>query len=171
MSLTGRLNEVTQPLSAFWSVRNARERMMIATAMIVIVLGLVYVLLIDPALAGREQLNKSLPVLRQQVAELQAMTREASALLARTAPAVAPVSRESLETALTRKGLKPQNVTVTGDGIARVQLTSVPFAGVIDWLDEMQKTALLSVLEANVTALPEAGQVNANLTLRQRKSE
>ncbi|OGB27670.1 MAG: general secretion pathway protein GspM [Burkholderiales bacterium RIFCSPLOWO2_02_FULL_57_36] len=171
MNLTSRLNEMTQPLSAFWSVRNARERALLAAAMIVIVLGLIYLLLIDPAITGRERLNKSLPVLRQQVAELQAMSKEASSLSARTAPTVAPLSRESLETALVRKGLKPQNLALTGDGIARVQLTSVSFAGVIDWLDDMQKTALLSVIEANITALPEAGQVNANLTLQQRKSE
>jgi general secretion pathway protein M len=171
MNLTSRLSEVTQPLSAFWSARNARERMLLLAAMIVIVLGLVYVLLIDPALTGRAQLSKNLPVLRQQVAELQVMSKEASGLSAKGATSVAPLSKESLEAGLLRTGLKPQNVTLTGDDIVRVQLASVPFAGVIAWLDEMQRTASLSPVEANVVALPEAGQVNATLTLRQQKSE
>ena len=67
--------------------------------------------------------------------------------------------------------LEIDGVAVTGDDIVRVQLAAVPFAGVIDWLDEMQRTASLSTIEANVVALPEAGQVNATLTLRQQKSE
>lgn len=170
MNLIGRLNEVTQPLSAFWSARNARERMLLATAMTVIVLGLIYLLLIDPALSGREQVQKNLPVLRQQVAELQAMSKQASGLSAKTAPPVAPLSREALEAELISKGLKPQTVAVTGE-IARVQLNSVQFAGVIDWLGEMQRTALLSVVEANVVAQSEPGIVNATLTLRQQRSE
>jgi general secretion pathway protein M len=169
MNLASRLNGLKQPLSAFWNARNARERMLLAAAVIVIALGLIYLLLIDPALTEREQLNKNLPVLRRQVAELQAMSKEVSGLSART-QSVGPLSRDSLEAALIRKGLKPQNLTLTGE-IARVQLNSVPFAGVIDWLDEMQKTALLSVIEANIVAQPEAGLVNATLTLRQQKSE
>ena len=84
---------------------------------------------------------------------------------------MAPISKESVETALTRKGMKPQNVTMIAGENVRVQLASVPFAGIIDWLSEMQKTALLSVTEANITALSEAGLVNATLLLRQRKSE
>lgn len=174
MNLTGRLNglnELTKPLAVFWAARNPRERTLLAVAMIVIAVGLVYLLLIDPALAGRKQLNKSLPVLRQQVAEIQAMAKEAGSLPQKGATAVAPVSKESVETALTRTGLKPQNVTLIAGENVRVQLASVPFAGIIDWLSEMQKTALLSVTEANVTALPEAGLVNATLLLRQRKSE
>ena len=174
MNLTGRLNglnALTTPLAEFWSVRNPRERMLLAVAIIVIVLGMVYLLLIDPALAGRKQLNKSLPVLRQQVAELQAMSKEASGLSGRGASSVAPISKESVETALIRKGMKPQSVTLIAGENVRVQLASVPFAGIVDWLGEMQRTALLSVTEANVTALPEAGMVNATLLLRQRKSE
>ncbi len=170
MNLASRLNEVMQPLSAFWSARNARERTLLAIAAAVIVLGLIYLLLIDPALSGRERTQKNLPVMRQQVAELQAMSKEASGLSAKAGPPVAPLSKESLEAGLMDKGLKPQNVAVTGE-IARVQLNSVQFAGVIDWLAEMQRTALLSVIEANVVAQAEPGIVNATLTLRQQRSE
>lgn len=170
MNLTSRLNELAQPVSAFWSSRNARERMLLAAAIAVILGGLIYLLLIDPALSGREQLKKNLPVMRQQVAELQAMSKEASGLSAKAGPTVAPLTRESLEAGLVSKGLKPQNVTLTGD-IARVQLNSVQFAGVIDWLGEMQRTALLSTVEANVIAQSEPGVVNATLTLRQQNRE
>jgi general secretion pathway protein M len=164
------LNGLLQSWSQFWNERNARERMLLAAAAAAAAAGLVYLLLIDPALTGREQLKKSLPVLRQQVAQLQMMAKQAAGISGRVAPSVAPISRETLEAALVRKGLKPQNVTLTGE-IARVQLASVSFAGVIDWIDEMQKSALLSVVDANIVALDQPDMVNVTLTLRQQKSE
>jgi len=170
MSLSNTLNRSVQSWSEFWNARNARERMLLASAAVVMVLGLFYALLIGPALSGRNQLNKSLPLQRQQVAQLQAMAREAAGLSANAAPAVPPMSKESIDAALARKGLKAQTVALTGD-VARVQLSAVSFAGVIDWLDDMQKTALLSVVEANIVALAQPDMVNATLTLRQQKSE
>jgi general secretion pathway protein M len=41
----------------------------------------------------------------------------------------------------------------------------------VAWLDEMQKTARVTVTEANVTAQGQIDTVNANLTLQQQKSE
>lgn len=170
MNPTGTLNRLSQSWAEFWGGRNARERALLAAAATAVGVGLVYILLIDPALGGRGQLKKNLPILRQQVAQLQMMSKEVAAISGKVAPSIAPISRETLEAALVRKGLKPQNVTLTGD-IARVQLSSVSFAGVIDWVDEMQKTALLSVLDANIVALAQPDMVNVTLTLRQQKSE
>lgn len=170
MSLANTLNRSLQSWSEFWHARNARERMLLVMAAVVIVLGLLYAVLVGPALNGRQQLNKSLPQLRQQVAQLQAMSREAAGLSAQAAPAVPPLSREGIDAALARKGLKAQTVALTGD-IARVQLSAVSFAGMIGWIDDMQKTALLSVVDANIVALAQPDMVNATLTLRQQKSE
>jgi general secretion pathway protein M len=170
MSLSNTLNRSAQSFSEFWNARNARERRLLAAATVVVILGLLYALLIGPALSGRDQLNKSLPQQRQQVAQLQAMAKEAAGLSAKAAPSVPAMSRESIEAALARKGLKAQTVALTGD-VARVQLSSASFAGLIGWLDDMQKTALLSVVEANIVAQAQPDTVNATLTLRQQKSE
>lgn len=170
MSFSDALNRSSQSVSELWNARNPRERAMLSAAAAVAGLGLIYVVLIAPALSGRDQLNKNLPVLRQQVAQLQALSKEAAGLSDRTAQSVAPISKESIEAALARKGLKPQSVGLTGD-IVRVQLPSVSFAGLLDWLDDMQKTSLLSVVDANIVALSQPDMVNATLTLRQPKSE
>ncbi len=159
-----------QSLSEFWAVRDARERAMLATAAVVIAFGMIYALLIDPALTGRNQLNKNLPVLRQQAAQLQALSKEAAALSGKPAPPVAVMSKESIEAALSHKGLKPQSVILTGD-LAKVQLVAVSFSSTLNWLDEMQKTAQLSVADANIVALAQPGMVDVTLTLRQRRNE
>lgn len=146
--------------------RDARERAMLAVAAVAVALGLFYALLIDPALTGRSQLNKNLPELRQQIALLQALAKEAAALSGKAAKPVTAISEESIKTSLAGKGLKPQSVTLSGD-LAKVQLASASFAGTLAWLDDMQKTARLSVVDANIVALAEPDMVNATLTLRQ----
>ena len=164
------MNGLQQTLSTFWSERNQRERTMLAIAIAVVVAGLFYMQLIDPAVSGRETLQKRLPALRQQAAELRAMAKEATTLSGKTAAPATTVTKESLEASLTRKGLKPQSVSLTGE-LAKVQLTSASFAGLVDWLNEMQQTARLSVIDANIEALAQADMVNATLTLRQQKGE
>jgi general secretion pathway protein M len=170
MKLPNTMNRLGQSLSEFWNARNGRERALLAGAASLVTLGLIYTLLIAPALSGRDQLSKNLPIVRQQVAQLQAMSKETRALSNKSAPSITPISKESLEAALTRKGLKAQTVALTGD-IARVQLSAVSFAGLLDWLDDMQKNALVTVVEANIVALAQPDMVNATLTLRQQKNE
>jgi general secretion pathway protein M len=105
-------------------------------------------------------------VLRQQVAQMQALSKEAAALSGKSAAPLIAMSKENIEAALARNGLKPQSVMLTGD-FAKVQLAAVSFAGTLNWLDDMQKTALLSVVDANIVALAQPDMVNATFTLRQ----
>ncbi len=170
MNLKTMLNQSRQSFSEFWSVRNARERAMLAAAAAVVVCALIYALLIDPAMNGREQLTKNLPELRQQAAQLQAMSAEAAALSAKSGPPMAAISKEGIDAALARKGLKAQSVVLAGDTV-KVQLASASFAGMLGWLDDMQQTSGISVTEANIVALAQADTVDATLTLRQPRSE
>ena len=68
---------------------------------------------------------------------------------------------------LTGKGLKPQSVLLTGE-MAKIQLNAVSFAGIVDWLQDAQKTLRLSVVDASVEAQQKPDTVNASLTLRQQ---
>jgi len=170
MNLAGLLKRSSLSFSEFWAGRDIRERTMLAAAALVVAFGLAYALLIDPAMAGRDRLNNNLPVLHQQVAQMRALSREAAALSGNPAPPQLAMSRESIEAALARNGLKPQSVMLTGDS-AKVQLAAVSFANTLYWLDEMQKTALLTVTDAEIVALAQPDMVNATITLRQPRNE
>lgn len=159
-----------QPLQEFWSARDARERNMLSIAALVVGLALVYLLLIDPALEGRQQLSKTLPNLRQQVAQMQALSKEAGELADRDTPVVEPVSRASVEAALARNGLKAQNLTVNNE-ILVAQFSGASFSQLVRWLQDMQKTAMVTVVESNVVAQDQPDTVNATLTLRQQRNE
>jgi len=154
----------------FWAARDRRTRALLAAATAALALGLFYALLIAPALTGRDRLHKNLPELRQQVAQLQVLAREAAAFSGKSAPPLAALSEESIRNTLAGKGLKPQSVILAGD-VAKVQLASASFAGTLEWLEEMQKTAGLLVVDAKIAALAQPDLVNAVLTLRQQRNE
>lgn len=163
-------NQLRQSFSEFWAVRDARERTMLSVAALVVTMGLVYALLIDPALSGRSQLNKNLPELRQQVAQLQALSKESAALSGKTVAPPVTMSKEDIESSLLRNGLKVQSVIST-DSFIKIQLAAASFAGTLNWLGEMQKTALITVAEANIVTSSKPDTVNATLTLRRPGNE
>lgn len=164
------LNRYTQPLQEFWSARDARERRLLSIAAAVVGLALIYLLLIDPAVEARAQLNKTLPNLRQQVAQMQALATEASELGELEAPAVEPVSRANVEAALARNGLKAQNLSVNNEMVV-AQFSGVSFAQLVRWLQDMQKTSMATVVESNIVAQDQPDTVNATLTLRQQRND
>lgn len=164
-----RFREMRQSARTFWNDRTPQERRLLGFGGAFVVLALIYALLIEPAIEGRAQLTKSLPAMRQQVAELQAMTAEASALTQAASQPVTPATQASVEASLGRQGLKPGNLSVSGEFI-RVQLSAVPFPALAAWLDDARRTMRLNVTEASVSGLPQAGSVDASLTLRQQRS-
>lgn len=166
-------NEITGALSeaaiAFWNVRNERERSAIIFGGAALVLFLLYAILFAPALSGRSTLSKDLPTLRQQLAEVQSLAKEATELGTATMPDPEPVTQENISSSLSGRGLKPQSVSVSGD-LVHLQINPATYSSLMDWLDEEQKTARLTVMDANFIALPQTDTVNATLTLKQQRN-
>jgi general secretion pathway protein M len=158
-----------QSVAGFWNERDARERSLLGAAIAVVVLGLSFVLLIDPAMSGRDDLAQRLPILRQQAAEVRVLTREAGAAGRVVAP-VSPMTRESLETSLAQRDLTAQSLTQNGE-LARAQFEAASFAALVEWLSDLQRNARVAVLEAKVEAGAQVDMVNATFTLRQQRPE
>lgn len=163
---TSALTGLKDSAATFWNEREPRERNMLLAAAAVILLALIYLFFISPALSGKEQLEKSLPQLRQQAAELQMLARQVGEAGGSATPP-APVTKESIEASLARRNLKPQSTLVSGE-LVKVQLQSASFAAIMDWLQEMQTTSRLSVTESSIEALAAVDTVNATLALRQQ---
>ncbi len=164
------MNQLKQNLAEFWSARDVRERKMLILAAIVVALVLIYAALIAPALTGREHLHKKLPVLREQVVQMQALSKEVASYGEQTLPVVAPLSKHAVESALIRHGLKAQSLAVTGD-FAQIQLNDVSFLSTLNWLHDLQKTTRVTVSEANITALAQPDKADAKITLQQRRNQ
>lgn len=165
-----RLQNFKDTFLTFWEEREARERKIIAAGAAALGLVLLYLVGIAPAYTGTTRLEKDLPQLRQQALSLQALAQEARALAANAPPPATMSTRESVEAALTRKGMKAQSLIVTSEQV-RLQLNNVSFSAILEWLDEMQKSARLSVLESSFTAQAQTDIVNVTLSLRQPKTD
>jgi len=166
MSVAGKLSGLRERVSGYWNARTAQERKFLLVGGAVAALALLYLVLLEPALTGREQLRRSLPEMRQQAAQLDALAAEAKAVAAQPAPVVAPVTREALAASMTASGLNPASLAVSGE-YTKVQLNGVSFANLMAWLDAQRRDSRLMVQDAQFTAKDALGQVDATLTLRQ----
>lgn len=166
MSFASTMAQARGRLGAYWLARTEQERKFLSAGGAVLLLALIYAVLIDPAVTGRARLKAALPELRQQAAQMQALSAEASALAAAPQVQVTPMTREALAASLATRGLTPQSLTMTGE-YAKLQLNGVSFANLMAWLDAQRRENRIGLQDGVVTALAAPGQVDANLTLRQ----
>ena len=166
MTIAAQIVALRERALAYWLARTDQERKFLAAGAGVAVLALVYLLFIDPALTGRDQLRRALPELRQQAAQMQALAAEAQALNAQPAPSVAPMTREALTSSLAARGLTATSLTLTGEYV-KVQFDGVSFANLFAWLDAQRRESRVLVQDAAFSAKDAVGQVDATLTLRQ----
>lgn len=159
---------IMESFASFWQQRNAKERRLLSLTTIVVLLALTYWMFINPALSNKAKLEVSIPQLRLQVSEMAAMSAQYAQIATAMTENIEPVSREVLEASLMRKGVKAQSLSATDD-IVRVQIGSVAYSVIMEWMLEMQKAARLTVEDAKLTALPEKGQVAVVLTMKQQK--
>jgi general secretion pathway protein M len=161
-------NIIGENFSTFWQQRNAKERRLLSVTTIIVLFALIYWIFINPALTNKAKLDAAIPQLRQQVSEMAAMSGQYAQIATAMAENIEPVTREVIEASLLRKGIKAQSLTASDD-IVRLQITSVSYSAIMEWMLEMQKAARLTVEEAKVTALSEKGQVGVVLTMKQQK--
>jgi general secretion pathway protein M len=166
MSFASMIGQWRARALAYWVARTDQERKFLGIGAAVALLALVYLLFVAPALEGRAQLRRALPQLRQQAAQLQALAQEATQLNAEPVPQVAPMTREALAASMSSRGLTAQSLSLTGE-YAKLQLNNASFANLATWLDAQRREGRIAVQDAVITALPAAGQVDANLTLHQ----
>lgn len=173
MTMTNRFNTLRERGATAWAARTAQERKFLTVGGVVIGLALLYLVLISPALDGRDRLHRSLPQLRQQSAEVQALAEQVQALAGQPAgaPSAAPglVSREVLAASMTARGLDPAALSMSGE-LVTLQLSNVAFANLVAWLDEQRRDLRLEVQEAQFSAQDAQGHVNGSLTLRRTSS-
>lgn len=169
MTLATRIGALRERALAYWTARTAQERRFLAAGGVVIVAALLYLVLLEPAIDGRDRLQRALPQLRQQSAQLQAMAEQARALASQPAasPAAAPglLTREVLAASMTARGLDPATLSMSGELIT-LQLNDVLFANLVAWLDEVGREHRVQVQEAQVSSQGAPGHVAGTLTLR-----
>ncbi|UUZ51285.1 type II secretion system protein M [Massilia sp. B-10] len=101
------IGQFKDQLALYWLARTEQERKYLTVGGATLAGVLVYMLFIGPALDGKAKLNKQLPQMRVEAATMQALAQEATELASRPAPAVSPMTRESLTASLTARAMTP----------------------------------------------------------------
>lgn len=167
MSSANVFNQLREQFNVAWQGRTEQERRYLTIGGATAIAIILWAALIDPAWTGRKSLEKSLPEMRQQAAELQAMALEASRLKGQPAAQAAPMSRDSLASSLTARGIKPESLVVTGEFV-KLEVKDVAFASLVAWLDEQRRASRILVTELALTGQDaKPGVVGGTLTLRQ----
>lgn len=159
-------NQLKEGVLVYWNARTAQERKFLAVGGGVVLLALVYSLFIGPAVEGRANLNKALPELRQQAAQLQSMAAEAQSVARDGVAQVVPMTQESLTASLAARSIQPGSITMTGE-FAKIQVKEVAFANLVTWLDAQRRESRILVQDMEIAAQGSAGMVGGTLTLRQ----
>ena len=160
------LARLQRAANTFWAMRDARERRLLMVAAAFIAATSYYLLLIAPAIAGRERLNQDLPQLREQVAQLQALSVEAASLGSNAPTGITTMSAEMLTATLAAHGLKATGINVVGE-TAQLQLSGASFSNTMSWLQDLQRSARIVVSATKITTLAKPDQVDASFTLHQ----
>lgn len=159
-------------LLALWSQRAPRERLMIAAALAVVLLAIIYMALIEPASTGIRRLERGLPVMRTQAVQLEQLIAEVASLKAR--PQVASLSpgeaRAALEKSLTAAGLKADKIVPLADGDVQITFANVPYATWSTWLAtaERQLGSKAGTVTARATSTPGSADIEMSLRLARR---
>ena len=142
----------------FWQARAPRERMILIVGGMALGASLFYLLVAAPLQNKLARLEKNLPVLRKQSAEMQTLVVEAREL--GSAPAEAALHgsalQQALQASLEGKGMKVVQLVVQPVGagqagdVVLIRLSQVPFGQWADWLELVRNQHKLKVLEASI---------------------
>jgi general secretion pathway protein M len=150
----------------FWRNRSVREQRLLLITTIFLLIGLIFSLLIEPALDGRHFWQKALPQLRSERAQMQALADQLGVKAAAPiATDARPIDRTQLERSLGDSAIKASSLEISG-GLILLRCSDVSFDSLNRWLQQMHREQNYIVVDASIIARERAGQVDAAVSLR-----
>jgi general secretion pathway protein M len=148
-------------LRPWWLGLGRRERAMIAGALVVVALGVVYAVAIEPAWLTRARITREMPDLQRQLVQVQALREEVRQLRqqgfgGQSLEALRAAAQSSVE----RAGLSA-TVRTQGERAIVVSARSVPAATWFAWMEQFGREARVRVAFARVTRAGLPGEVEA----------
>ncbi|HHV7524960.1 TPA: type II secretion system protein GspM [Burkholderia orbicola] len=159
--------QLNQTLAQFWGERTPREKTLLGWGGAVLAIAIAYSVLWSPAQEGRSRIQRELPAMRHELAQMTAQANEAKSLAA-AAQGVAPTGlalKDALTASLSDHGLQGAQVQIVGNGV-QIQMKNVSFPAWTQWLDDARRQFKVQVGEAHATALKDDGQVDLTAVMQ-----
>lgn len=153
-------------LREWWLGLARRERAMTAAAAGFALLALLYLVAVEPAWKARARLESDLPRLREQVAEIESLAREAKLLKSRgVAAESAGAAKSALEQSLARANLGAVRIAVIDERRLSASAKAVPVTQWLTWAEEAARESRLRIATAQIARTAARGIVDAEATL------
>ena len=157
------LKQVHRTFFQIWTERSQREKILIIflanTALSILWLSL----LVMPNLNGIQNGKRDLPILQERLKEIEALSKKLENSNLYTTKDPDKLQNQLLQS-MQKKGFLGAEVSVTDDSY-HVEITSIPFLDLVQWLMSTEYDTGLSVSEGiiRVTDLPEYVKVSITL--------
>ncbi|GLU35579.1 type II secretion system protein GspM [Trinickia caryophylli] len=149
-------------LSAWFAARSPRERWMLAALAAACMGWGAYSGLWAPAFDGIARIRSALPVLEQQLAQMQMQGQVMARLRAASLPGPSGAGlRDALATSLARGGIRDAQAVVAGNTV-RIEAHNASFAAWIAWVDRVRVTERARLVETRLTGEAERGRVTVS---------
>jgi general secretion pathway protein M len=151
-----------------WSGLSSRERRWVFVAAIIVALGMLVGLAIEPALKGIARLQGELPLVRRDLATVKAYAEEARRLnsnATRGATIELATLPSEIEKSLARAGLKDQTKLMGTAQAPIVKLTGAPFASVMEWVAGAPRELSVRIQSTRLERAGGQGNVSGEITL------
>lgn len=160
-----------EDIQSWYQGLQQRERQLVLTASVVIVITLLYLTIWEPIHKGIEDQTQKYQTQADildwmQTAAIEVRTLKATGATKRRTNSSQPVTL-LVENSAAAAGLKPyiRKLESTTDKGARVTIDAASFDQVLLWLNTLQTQYGISVSSAKLDRVDEAGAVNARMTL------
>ncbi|CAN5504412.1 hypothetical protein BH10PSE17_BH10PSE17_25640 [soil metagenome] len=155
------MSALFRPLLDRWSAMVPRERRMVSIAGVVVGVAVFYLVLIEPAWNGKDRLERDLPVLRTDAAQVAGIV-DATGRAPKRNPSVD--LQTAVNTALTAGGLTASSVTTNPSGSVTVKFEKVVHSTTAAWAQRTVRDIGARIEAATLIAGAEPGRVNAEYT-------
>jgi len=154
-------------LRAYWRARSRKERQAAWIAGAALLSVLLYLLLLGPGLAAREQLAARLPVLRAQLDDMQQQAKEFSALRKTLGDATRRADLKALlQTAAARTSFVDAVERLDADGSDKAIMRAAPvaFDDWLAWVENLQREYGVRLSTCRISTLDQPGLVRIEAT-------
>lgn len=154
------MSALTQPLLDRWSAMNPRERRLVAIGGALLALALAYLVLIEPAWTANRRLERDLPVMRSDAAQVAGIA-SAFGRAPKRNPSID--LQTAIKTALTAGGLTATSVTANPSGSVTVRFDKAVHSTTAAWAQRTLRDVGARIESAALVATSD-GRVNAEYT-------
>lgn len=165
------MQSLLQPMrqNKFWRERSLREQRLLLATITVASLAGIFLCLIEPALAGRQYWQQTLPQLRTEHAQMRSLAEQLGKTPPSTVTDIPRADRQSIERSLVDAGIKPTSIQITDQQLT-AEWIDISFSALIQWLQDTQRERAWLVAEATVTAKEAIDRVDAKIEMRPSRS-